>query len=137
MVGEHPVFLAGERVGTAAVHQEGMFWHIRCCCDGAVEVPCVLQARWSEEVIDLGLCGKEEGSIRLTARLNRKRTPAGMPVFCLVVKHRGAIDSFHPISPQEPFAYIAKLKYAYLVTRGGKVGVALKGQTDNINPTGQ
>lgn len=60
-----------------------------------------------------------------------------MPVFCLVVKHRGAIDSFHPISPQEPFAYIAKLKYAYLVTRGGKVGVALKGQTDNINPTGQ
>lgn len=137
MVGDYPIFMAGEESGRAVVTQEGMFWRIRCRCNLSADIPCTVQARWGEKIIDLGLCAKEGDSIGLTARLNRKTVPAGKPVFCIAVKHRQSLESFIPICPQEPFAYIAKLKYAYLVNKAGKLGIAVRDQNDNVSPTGQ
>ena len=137
MDGEYPVFFAMEEVGRANVCKEGMFWRICCRCGLSQDVPCRLQANWGEETHDLGLFTKEGDGLGLTVRINRKSVPAGKPVFRVAVKHRENTEQFVPISSQEPFAYIARLKHAYLVNRAGQLGIAFRDHKERVSPTGQ
>ncbi len=44
-----------------------------------------------------------------------------------IIPDRPVLDGkFVPISPEEPFSYLAKLKESYLVRRGEMVGILLK-----------
>lgn len=128
MVGDYSVFLAGSPVGQAIVTQEGMFWRVRCHCKASADVPFTLQAAWGEEILDLGLLANSGEELTVTARINKKKVPQGKPVFRILVKHRNTVEQFLPISPEEPFAYLSKLKDAYLIYKGNQPGIAL-----NIN----
>ncbi len=133
VLGEYPVFFAGSQVGKASVTQEGMFWRVRCQCKASADVPFAIQANWGTETLDLGLCAKSGEELTLTTRINRKKTPQGRPVFRMFAKHRNIADLFAPIRPEEPFAYISKLKDAYLICKGDQKGIMihLKETTSN------
>ena len=42
-----------------------------------------------------------------------------------------------PIVPEEPFAYIERLKTSFLVKKYGQMGILLEDQSVISNPTGQ
>lgn len=138
MLGEYPVYFAGEERGKALVTQQGMFWHIRCHCRCASQVPCAISVSWKEEQsLDLGMCVREGELWCLSARINKKNVPTGMPVFRMVVRHRQNVEDLVPISAEEPFCYISRLKSAYLVKKQSGFMVAFRDQSEISSPTGQ
>ena len=138
MLGEYPIYFAGEERGRATVTQQGMFWHIRCCCHCVSEAPCAIMVCWDEnQSKDLGMCSREGKLWGLTTRLNRKNVPTGQPVFRMRIQHRQDLANMVPISAEEPFRYIASLKTAYLVRRENGFMVAFRDQSEMSKPTGQ
>ena len=66
--------------------------------------------------------GQEFG---LDTRLAIKRLGSGALQFRVVPRHCKA-ESFVPLSPEEPFAYIHRLRQCYLVRQNGKLYAALR-----------
>ena len=58
----------------------------------------------------------------LDTRRPVKRLGEGELSFRLVSKHNAPRTHFAPISPEEPFAYLQRLKDAYLAEKDGQIG---------------
>ena len=67
-----------------------------------------------------------DGGFGLDTRLPVKRLGEGEMAFTLVPKHEVPEGTFVPIYPEEPFAYIERLKEGFLAKKGEQVGVVLK-----------
>ena len=61
-------------------------------------------------------------SFGLDTRRPVKRLGEGVLSFRLVSKHDAPRTHFAPISPEEPFAYLQRLKDAYLAEKDGQIG---------------
>ena len=66
-----------------------------------------------------------DGGFGLNTSLPVKRLGEGELTFSLVPKHDKPAGKFIPISPEEPFAYIERLKKSYLVRKGEQVGIEI------------
>jgi hypothetical protein len=66
--------------------------------------------------------GQEFG---LDTKLAIKRLGKGLLQFRIVPK-RGKVEEYVPLSPEEPFAYIKRLKECYLVRHNGGVYAAVR-----------
>ena len=64
-----------------------------------------------------------DGAFGLETKLPVKRLGEGRMEFLLLPKHGTPKAQFVPISPEEPFSYIVRLKEAYLVKRNGQAGI--------------
>ena len=138
MVGEYPIFFAGEEKGIAVVTRQGMFWYIRCSCQCCEELGCSVIVSWTEDqCVDLGRCFREEDRWCLSTRIRRNAVPEGKPVFRMMIKNAKSAERLVPIQPEEPFAYLSRLKNAYLVRLPEGNVIALGGQTEISSPTGQ
>lgn len=62
----------------------------------------------------------------LNTKLPAKRFGNGNAEFLLVPKYEKENGIFVPIYPEEPFAYISRLKEAYLVRKAGQTGLLIK-----------
>jgi hypothetical protein len=62
----------------------------------------------------------------LDTQIPSKRLVGGIPEFTLIPKHSYVSELFLPVFPEEPFAYIEKLKNAYLERKGNQLGIAIK-----------
>ena len=62
----------------------------------------------------------------LNTKLPAKRFGNGNVEFLLVPKYEKENGIFVPIYPEEPFAYISRLKEAYLVRKAGQTGLLIK-----------
>ena len=87
--------------------------------------------------MDLGQCIREGEVWCLSLRLNRKNTPAGRPIFRMLVRNRRDGVRMVPIRADEPFAYIARLKWAYLARKESGCMIAFRDQSETSSPTGQ
>lgn len=67
-----------------------------------------------------------DGGFGLDTRLPVKRLGEGSMEFFLIPKHEVLEGTFVPICPEEPFAYIERLKESFLVRKGEQVGITLK-----------
>lgn len=74
----------------------------------------------------LGILVPMEGSFVLNTKLPVKRIGEGNMIFTLVSKQEGHMENFVPISPEEPFAYISRLKESFLIHRNGQPGINIK-----------
>ncbi len=74
--------------------------------------------------VDLGVCVPMEGQFGVEKKMPCKRF-GNNPSFQLLPKHEGMQGKFVPIYPEEPFAYMTKLKDAFLASRNGKVGIVI------------
>ena len=122
----YDIFLGGHRVGKVYVEQEGLYYRFRCRCNISSDVICRLVASRGGREESLGIPVPAGGEYMLDTRLPVKRFPAGEFQFQLRPKHGQFSGKFVPLSPQEPFSYIARLKDAYLEKRDGKTGVVIK-----------
>ena len=70
------------------------------------------------------------GGFLLEKRIPVKKFSTGEPEFYLAPRHDTVRGKFVPIYPEEPFAYISRLKDAFLISRNGQAGILLEGNVD-------
>ncbi len=122
MEGVYEIKLGDKPVGKAQVIREGLYYRFICRCRLEIDAVC----RVCAGEISLGVLVPEGEDFVLDTRFPVKRLGEENLGF-RVVPNRPVLDGrFIPIKPEEPFAYIERLKDAYLVRRNGQVGVVLR-----------
>ena len=97
-----------------------------CRCQISGDVVCRLHVSCGDKRENLGVVVPVDGGFGLDTKLPVKRLGEGKMEFTLIPKHEVLEGTFVPIYPEEPFAYIERLKEAYLVRKGEQVGVMFK-----------
>ncbi len=121
--GIYSVYLGQESVGRVAVSRQGLYYHFLCKCEllsGMFQLMAGSQS--------LGLLVPEKDQLVLSTMVPVKRIGQKCPRFTLQPRHQPMPQSFVPLSPQEPFAYLRRLENAYLATQNGQLGVVLEKQ---------
>ena len=125
MVGTFEVKQDRSIVGTVRVEEKGLYYVFRCKCNPLGDGMHHLVAVTEQGKTDLGICVPEASGFCVYARIPKKRLVDGKVEFLLLPKRPGMEGRFVPVYPEEPFAYLSKLKGAYLQTRGGQIGIVI------------
>ena len=104
---------------------QGLYYHFLCRCELTGDVMCRLWVTCADKRESLGLVVPVDGGFGLNTSLPVKRLGEGELTFSLLPKHDKPAGKFIPISPEEPFAYIERLKKSYLVRKGEQVGIEI------------
>ena len=84
---------------------------------------CRLQVDCGDNGVDLGVVVPVDGGFGLDTRIPVKRLGTGQMRFLLKPKHDIKHTAFVPVYPEEPFAYIERLKEGFLARKDGQVGI--------------
>ena len=125
MCKEYAILMDSERVGTAYVVNEGLFYRIRCRCRPVGTKPFRIIVSGEREA-DLGICVPINDGVGLETRIPMKLVGKGELGFRISVKPDMNSGFFVPLSVDEPFAYLRRLKDARLSYENGKVGFVFK-----------
>ncbi|MBE6976711.1 MAG: hypothetical protein E7439_05920 [Ruminococcaceae bacterium] len=132
MDGLYEIQMGGQAVGKARVTRQGLYYHFDCRCRLSGQVICRLVAQSGDKTENLGIpvpCGKEFVLQKLVAA---GKLGNGCLEIRVVPKGVALDSSFIPLKPEEPFAYIARLKNACLQRKNGQLGILLREETKEI-----
>lgn len=144
---DYAVMLHGSPVGKVQVTRKGLYYHFFCRC--RVPKPGIyrLFVDAGGGAIRLGVLAPVDDGFGVETKLPMKQFGEGEMQFSLVQKgeeqpvnqeikrEEGKKETFVPLSPQEPFSYLERLKDGYLARLNGQTGVMLP--IDSVTPTGQ
>ena len=125
MEGAFSVTLRGKQVGKVLVKKQGLYYSFCCRCDLCEDAIYRLTVICGTVRENLGILVPEDGSFVLETRKPVKMIGEGDCRFTLCTKQERTSDTFVPISPEEPFAYISRLKQSFLVLREGQPGIRI------------
>ena len=125
MEGNYGVYFGSRLAGKVQVIRQGLYYRFICRCQLTGDVICRLQVSCGDKRENLGVVVPMDGGFGLDTKLPVKRLGEGKMTFQLRPKHEMMSGKFVPIYPEEPFAYIERLKKGFLVRRDGQVGVML------------
>ena len=125
MEGTYPVLFGQAAVGKVQVQKSGLYFRFFCRCQMTGDVVCRLIVSCGGKQENLGVLVPVEDGFGSEKSIPCKRLGEGVPEFRLVPRHEIAMGTFIPISPEEPFAYISRLKDAYFERRYGQAGVVI------------
>ena len=125
MEGNYPVFFGKNPVGKVQVLHQGLYYRFVCHCRLSGDVVCRLVVRCEDNQENLGVVVPAGDGFTLDKKIPSKRIGEGELEFLLVPKQDRLNGKFVPIRPEEPFAYIARLKESFLVRQGTQVGIIL------------
>ena len=137
MVGDYEVFFGNQQAGKVRVQRQGLYYSFHCRCRLTGDVVCRLYVSCGGQQESLGVVVPEGDGFGLDTRQPVKRFREGEPSFALIPKHAVPSGQFVPIVPEEPFAYIERLKTSFLVKKYGQMGILLEDQKAISSPTGQ
>ena len=123
---DYGVFFGDKSVGTAQVTEQGLYYHVVCRCSLSGEVMYRLEVSCEEKRENLGVLVPGESGFGLDTRFPISRVGRGELSFRLLPRHdplQGRL--FVPITPEEPFAYLSRLKDAFLEIQEGKKGASI------------
>lgn len=123
---EYEVLFGKDRAGKVQVTREGLYYRFLCRCRLSGDVVCRLAVRCGQREENLGVVVPVGDGFGLDKRIPAKNLGEGEMTFFLMPKGERLQGKFVPICPEEPFAYIARLKEAFLARQNGQVGVLLK-----------
>jgi hypothetical protein len=126
MVSEYDIFMGKNVVGTAEVERQGLYYHFVCRCRLSGDALCRVMVECDGYHENLGILVPWGKSFGLTTRVPMKRFGSGKLNFRVLPKHPSGQGTFIAVYPDEPFAYLSRLKSAFLEVRNGQVGVVLK-----------
>lgn len=126
MEGNYGVYFGNQLAGKVQVQRQGLYYRFTCRCRLSGDVVCRLRVICGDRRESLGVVVPMDGGFGLDTRLPVKRLGEGEMAFTLVPKHEVPEGTFVPIYPEEPFAYIERLKEGFLAKKGEQVGVVLK-----------
>lgn len=128
MEGTYGVNFGTQPAGKVQVQREGLYYRFTCRCQLSGEVVCRLSVQCGGKRENLGVVIPMDGGFGLDTKVPIKRLGTGTPEFSLTPKHELGGGTFVPIYPEEPFAYIARLKEGFLARQGEQMGVMLPEQ---------
>lgn len=128
MRNEYAVYMGSERVGTAQVIIEGLFYKIYCLCQLDGTVPCKITVCGENEV-DLGICVPLQNGFGMKTRIPIKKIGKGELRFCVLPKYVRRDEHFLELSTEKPFRYIHLLKDAYMSHKDGHIGIGIINQS--------
>ncbi len=86
---------------------------------------CRLLLRQGEQQENLGILMPRGDGFCLECRVAAKKCGGEIPTFQAMPSREELSGQFIPISPEEPFAYIRRLKEAFFQRRYGQAGIVL------------
>ena len=119
------MLFGNQQAGKVQVTRQGLYYRFVCRCKLSGDVVCRLYISCGGHQENLGVVVPTGDGFGLDTRLPAKRLREGEPSFSLIPKHEMASGQFVPIVPEEPFAYLERLKNAYLETRGDQTGAVI------------
>lgn len=132
---DYGVYFGEQSVGRAQVTRQGLYYHVVCRCNLSGEVMYRLEVSCGGKRENLGILVPEETGFGLDTRFPVSRVGEGALSFRLMPRHdilQGR--KFIPIAPEEPFAYLERLKDAFLAIQDGKKGISIPmNQDKNID----
>ena len=126
MDGTYEITMGGKPIGKAQVRRMGLYQHFSCRCDLTGDVVCRLTVTCGGKQENLGVLVPMDGSFGIEKKIPAKRLGEGIPQFQILPKHEKPEGKFVPIYPEEPFAYMARLKDAFLATKNGQLGIVIR-----------
>lgn len=134
----YDIFLGNEKAGQATLERQGLYYKIECRCHLSGTVRFHVAVKGDKEETNLGLLIPGDGGFYLRTSVAVKKLGSGNLRFCLIPVHPKVDGMFVPLRPDEPFAYLARLKEAVLQRSNGEWGLVLHGvSSDSSKPTGQ
>lgn len=123
---DYAVIFGEKSIGKAHVTRQGLYYRILCRCRLTGDVLCRLEARCADRCVNLGILVPEGDGFGLETRIPVSRLGEGEMKFCVLPRHEPAEErTFAPIYPEEPFAYLSRLKDAFLEIREGQKGASI------------
>lgn len=113
-------------VGNVCVQKQGLYYSFCCRCVLSGDVICRLQVQSAKTKIDLGILVPIGHGFGLDTKIPVKRLDKESVEFIIVPKHIKSPGMLVPVYPEEPFAYIGKLKDAFLVKKGDGMHICIK-----------
>ena len=123
MEGLYEVFFGMEAVGKAEVRRNGLYLHICCRCRINNGEILRLYWVWDDRRESLGVLVPEKGGLVLEKKIPVKRMGQGRCRFLVSGGKMTETGNFYPITPEEPFRYIDRLKNGFLDSEQGKIGL--------------
>ena len=125
MEGTYDILLGGAAIGQVQVIEQGLYWQFQCRCRLSGTVFYQITVTSEGQTVKLGIPVPECGWFVLNTRIPKKQLKNGPFCFHAVPRH-SELKGFIPVKPEEPFAYLARIKDAYLAVRNGQVGIVLR-----------
>lgn len=124
MEGNYEVTFGGKAVGKVQVLRQGLYYRFLCRCHLSGDVICRLWVYCGDKSENLGVVVPMGDGFGLDKKIPVKRLGEGSMEFSLGPKHEQR-GTFVPIYPEEPFAYIERLKDSFLVQKNAQVGIMI------------
>ena len=125
MTGIYEIYQGSQPIGTAEVFQEGLYFRFRCRCKLSGTVMHRISVCVNDVTYDLGIPVPKNDEFNLETRVPTKHFGKGDVKFSIIPHLRKSESKFYPISPEEPFAYLAKLRKAHMERRDDQIGIVL------------
>ena len=126
MEGTYPIYFGDERNGQARVTRRGLYYHFSCQLRLTGETLCRVEVTCGDQTENLGVPVPEGKIFVLTKTVPISRFGNGNPKFSVLPKYQSVQGKFIPLHPEEPFAYLSRIKDAYLQRRGEQIGIVIK-----------
>ena len=114
-----------DAIGKAYVDKLGLYYRVRCRCVISSDLIHRLIVRCGDTQENLGVLIPVGHEFGLDTKIAAKRLSRGELHFTVQPK-RDEMKELVPLSPEEPFAYIRRLKECYLVRMNGRCYGAFK-----------
>lgn len=122
---QYAVTVCGKHAGKVLVQRHGLYYMFSCKCILSGDTIYRLVVSCGTVCESLGILVPDAGSFKLNTKLPVKRIGEGEMTFTLVPKQEPLSDTFVRISPEEPFAYISRLKSSFLTVHHGQQGICI------------
>ena len=119
----YAVTVKGTPVGKVLVQKQGLYYHFSCRCQLKGDTIYRLVVTSGSTSVNLGVVIPVDNGFVLNTKLPIKKIGEGEMIFTLRTKQDESLDAFIPIKPEEPFAYISRLKDSFLTLQDGQAGI--------------
>lgn len=119
------VSVCGKQVGKVMVQQQGLYYHFHCRCNISGDIIYRLIINCGNHQENLGILVPQESSFVLDKKIPVKKIGEGKMSFRLTSTQEHLTGTFIPIRPEEPFAYIARIKESFLILKDGQPGICI------------
>lgn len=113
----------GKICGKASVKRQGLYTQINCNCILDHNDIYRLILYCDDIRKNLGILVPTQDNFGIVTKIPAKQLPEGEWAFRIQSKHQSRTSCFIPICPEEPFAYISRLKDSFLLSQNGQLGI--------------
>ena len=113
----------GAPCGKVAVKRQGLYIQINGNCILDHNDIYRLMLYCGDFQKNLGILMPTQSNFTVATKIPSKQLPEGEWIFRIQSKHQSQTSCFMPICPEEPFAYISRLKDSFLISQNGQLGI--------------